>query len=139
MTEKNYILHIDDDPDDLFTFREAYSMAGTHLFLRQELDAQNALSYLLAMSHSNLLPSIIIVDLNMPRISGKDFINRIAQESWFSKVPIIALTTSSLPADKAFCEQIGVLFRTKPSLFDDLKVLIRELLQLCHCNSIANY
>ena len=137
MTDRNYILHIDDDPDDLFTFREALSLSGSPLLLKQELEAINALSYLRSIRNSNLLPAMIIVDLNMPRISGKDFLGLIAQEPWFPKVPTVALTTSSLPADKAFCEQLGVLFRTKPSLFEGFRVLVQDLLLLSQSTSIA--
>ncbi|MCC5635338.1 response regulator [Nostoc sp. CHAB 5844] len=52
-------------------------------------------------------PSVILLDLNLPGIDGRDILERLKQDISFQKIPIVIFTTSSNPKDIEFCYQKG--------------------------------
>ncbi|MBD2436811.1 response regulator [Nostoc sp. FACHB-110] len=52
-------------------------------------------------------PSVILLDLNLPGIDGRDILERLKQDICFKKIPIVVFTTSSNPKDIEFCYQKG--------------------------------
>jgi CheY-like chemotaxis protein len=52
-------------------------------------------------------PSVILLDLNLPGIDGRDILERLKQDISFRKIPIVVFTTSSNPKDIEFCYQKG--------------------------------
>ncbi len=67
------------------------------------------------------LPDFIFLDLNMPRLNGKQFLIEIKQIKRFSQIPIIIYTTSADPKDMEAMIQLGALYYiTKPDVFDDI-------------------
>ncbi|MBW4560141.1 MAG: response regulator [Mojavia pulchra JT2-VF2] len=58
-------------------------------------------------SHLPPRPSIILLDLNLPGIDGRDILERLKQDRSFKKIPIVVFTTSSNPKDIELCYQKG--------------------------------
>ncbi|BAY19502.1 response regulator receiver protein [Anabaenopsis circularis NIES-21] len=52
-------------------------------------------------------PSVILLDLNLPGIDGRDILERLKQDISLKKIPIVVFTTSSNPKDIEFCYQKG--------------------------------
>ncbi|MBE9206257.1 response regulator [Nostoc sp. LEGE 06077] len=52
-------------------------------------------------------PSVILLDLNLPGIDGRDILERLKQDICLKKIPIVVFTTSSNPKDIEFCYQKG--------------------------------
>ncbi len=52
-------------------------------------------------------PSVILLDLNLPGIDGRDVLERLKQDSSFKEIPIVVFTTSSNPKDVEFCYEKG--------------------------------
>jgi CheY-like chemotaxis protein len=52
-------------------------------------------------------PSVILLDLNLPGIDGRDILERLKQDSSLRKIPIVVFTTSSNPKDIELCYQKG--------------------------------
>ncbi|AFY42435.1 response regulator [Nostoc sp. PCC 7107] len=52
-------------------------------------------------------PSVILLDLNLPGIDGRDILERLKQDMCLKKIPIVVFTTSSNPKDIEFCYQKG--------------------------------
>ncbi|MBD2445586.1 response regulator [Nostoc sp. FACHB-152] len=68
-------------------------------FLYQEESSQNP--------NGTPKPSVILLDLNLPGIDGRDILERLKQDICFKKIPIVVFTTSSNPKDIEFCYQKG--------------------------------
>jgi len=117
MLMSNIVLHIDDDEDDLAVFADALTSHNKEIEIKQEQDAEKALRFL---QSSDVLPGMIIVDLNMPILSGKELLPIIKNDPRLQHIPIFAFTTSSLQSDKDYCKCFGVECITKPLLFEDL-------------------
>lgn len=58
-------------------------------------------------SHAALRPSVILLDLNLPGIDGRDILERLKQDISFREIPIVVFTTSSNPRDIELCYQKG--------------------------------
>ena len=127
MVQEKTILHIDDDPDDLFIFRMAMEELGIGHKLYQEDNALRAL-HALQQQAAHDHPGLIVVDLNMPVLSGKDFLAHLKKHPSLHRVPVIVFTTSSLATDRQYCLDHGAKCLTKPSLFGDMRNTVRDML-----------
>ncbi|WP_414564827.1 MULTISPECIES: response regulator [unclassified Anabaena] len=78
--------------------------------------------------HSKVLirPSVILLDLNLPGIDGRDILERLKQDMSFKEIPIIVFTTSSNPKDIELCYQKGANgYLVKPMDAQELKKTIQ--------------
>jgi CheY-like chemotaxis protein len=127
MAFTSIILCVDDDEDDLFFIKEIIASQGHSLTIKEARNGFAALNYLQEGLKNNELPCLIIMDLNMPRMDGKQTIDKIKENEQLNKVPIVVFTTSSNPVDKIFFENHGIRFITKPF---DYKVFSKEIINL---------
>jgi len=128
---KHIILYIDDDEDDRLLVQEAIEKDHPRLQLQLAGSGFEGLQYLNGAFHSGKLPSLIILDLNMPGMSGKETLLAIREDEAYDPIPVVMFTTSSSPADKAFCEKHGVELVTKPLSFVRLGHTIEKLVSYC--------
>jgi CheY-like chemotaxis protein len=131
MLQAPVILHIDDDEDDLLVFKEALASADPGIQLRQEQGVNNPQQFIQLVKDT--APCLIIVDLNMPGIGGKELLPVLKNDPAISKIPVVAFTTSALPSDREYCSCFGVECITKPLHFDQLIDAIRTMLGYCLC------
>lgn len=131
MIRNKVILCIDDDGDDRYLIRQSLS---THLPNLQILEAGNgreALGLLKASKVSQELPCMILLDINMPILDGKQTLEKIREDSDLEEVPVVVLTTSANPADRAFFSSRGVNMITKPFDYRMLVPLLTPFLHFC--------
>ncbi|MCC5663278.1 response regulator [Nostoc sp. CHAB 5784] len=73
-----------------------------------------------------LRPSVILLDLNLPGIDGRDILERLKQDKSFKEIPIVVFTTSSNPKDIELCYQKGANgYLVKPMDAQELKKTIQ--------------
>lgn len=137
MNQSLFVLHIDDDPDDLLVFREAIDQVDQEVTLHQEAEAASALRFLRSFKNPCERPGLVVVDLNMPGISGKEFIALIRNDEELNALNLVAFTTSSLASDREYCARFGVSCITKPSIFTEVIRTLNRMLQLSSNNRSA--
>jgi CheY-like chemotaxis protein len=98
------ILCVDDDEDDLFMLRQAIESIGTDYRILEAFDGVHALELLQEMKQEGELPCLIVLDINMPRMDGKQTLVALQQDKAFSSIPVVLFTTSSSTLDKTFSE-----------------------------------
>lgn len=77
-------------------------------------------------SKAALRPSVILLDLNLPGIDGRDILDRLKQDKSFKGIPIVVFTTSSNPKDIELCYQKGANgYLVKPMDAEELKKTIQ--------------
>lgn len=124
------ILYIDDDSDDCYFLGLSLSESGTNTNLICANDAQEAISYLNNTDVAEL-PSLIILDLNMPRWDGRKTLNYIKKQPHLAKIPVIILSTSENKTDKDACALLGASsYFKKPYHFDGYKEIINSFMPL---------
>lgn len=121
MHYKNVLL-IDDDEDDHEIFLSAIEEINKEVTCVGIADAAKALEQLEA---KHLNPEIIFLDLNMPVMSGQEFLIEIKKKSALNHIPVIMFSTSaSLPTIMLTRELGAVDFITKPQNYDQLVELL---------------
>jgi CheY-like chemotaxis protein len=124
------VLCVDDDPDDRELIRNAIFKVDPSFSVACATNGKEALQYL-TRAKENELPCLIILDMNMPVMDGKQTLVEIKKDKKLSQVPIVVFTTSSHPADLNFCRQHGVELVTKPANFKQITREAERLLQHC--------
>lgn len=125
MTFAPVILCVDDDEDDLLFIREAINSQSHSFTIIEAKDGSEALYFLSKSLSEGKLPCLVIMDMNMPKMNGKQTINKITENEHMSRIPIAIFTTSSNEADRRFFEDKGIHFITKPF---DYKIFTKEII-----------
>lgn len=119
------ILLIDDDEDDHDIFREAISIVKPDCQMIFAKDGEQGLSQLAAGTR----PDFIFLDINMPRMDGREFLKQVKAEPHLQKIPVIIYSTSN--HKNALGEYIALgasNYITKPSEFNLLLSYLKSIL-----------
>jgi CheY-like chemotaxis protein len=97
------ILYIDDDDDDLMIVADAFERYTTNLRIIHAHNGFEGLRLLKEMAEEKKLPCLIILDINMPVVDGKQTLIEIRKNSDYNDIPMALFTTSNNPADRKIC------------------------------------
>ncbi len=117
------ILLADDDEDDRLMTRDALRDARLHNDLRTVVDGVELMEYLkregrFADERESPRPGMILLDLNMPRMDGREALAAIKADPELRSIPVVVLTTSKAEEDVVRTYDLGVnSFITKPVTF----------------------
>lgn len=125
------ILWADDDPDELALMREVMQELDSYYHIVEASNGQEALHYMQEAKQKGIFPCLIVLDLNMPILSGKETLVRLKQDDTFESIPTVVLTTSSSLLDKQFCDSYCTEMLTKPITFAALRQIVEKLLHQC--------
>ena len=129
--KSRYILCVDDDIDDSALLFDAVKKTDPSMYIVEVHNGEEALIYLNKAKTFSLLPSLIILDVNMPRIDGKQTLVRIKEDEELKRIPVVIFTTSGNQRDKLFFAHYGVDLYTKPDRASEYRTLIEQLLKYC--------
>src|SRR5438105_13236231 len=107
MKENAVILMVDDDEDDRILFFEAASEVSKSIRCLSAEDGEKALNML--QSEHALLPDYIFLDLNMPRLNGKQCLVEIKKTKRLMHIPVIIFTTTKREEDVAETKRLGAV------------------------------
>jgi two-component system, response regulator len=99
MCDDDVILLVEDNPDDVELTRRAFEKCHILNKIVVASDGQEALDYLLAqgsyaVKDAALTPRVVLLDLNLPKVSGLDVLRRLRGDERTRRLPIVILTTS---------------------------------------------
>ncbi|QHV97615.1 response regulator [Spirosoma endbachense] len=118
---------VDDDTDDQYLFEIALKRVNPSIVIKLLSDGEELLP---ALRQSVALPSLIILDLNMPRVNGFEALEQLRADAVYREIPVVVLTTSSSYDDQERAGRLGANgFLTKPPSMDLLLVLFGQLAQ----------
>lgn len=127
------ILIADDDEDDRDMIQDALKESRLLNSLHCVKDGEELMDYLHHRGNfknqtANPLPGLILLDLNMPRMDGREALREIKKEPRFRQIPVIVLTTSQAEEDIFRSYDLGVnSFITKPVSFASLVEVMKAL------------
>lgn len=128
---KNIVLYADDDSDDLELVQESFSLYSNNVEVITVPDGRQALLYLEQLEDADPAPCLIILDINMPVINGKDVLKQIRKLTRFESVPVVLFTTSSLPRDEDFAKKFNAGFVTKPLDVSQMEMITELFIDHC--------
>ena len=135
MNELRRILLVEDDLVDVKTVKRAFQDLGTNCGLTHASNGEEALQIL----SQDPLPSLILLDLNMPVMNGLEFLEEKAGKPRFSSIPTVVLTTSNHEQDKRRAYEFGVAgYLVKPFQYKVFVERIGILLQYWNQSELVN-
>jgi CheY-like chemotaxis protein len=127
------VLHVDDDPNDTALLQAASRKANVDFELRNVQDGEEAIAYLggtaeFADRKAFRAPSLVLLDLKMPRANGFEILRWIRNHPSINRIPVIVLSGSELQEDirTAYAEGADS-YLVKPLGFDALVELIKNI------------
>lgn len=124
-TKSIHILLADDDEDDRFLIREAFQQQFPSCHVTTADNGEELLDMLRDLENKRTtaksLPDLILLDLNMPRLDGRNTLKIIKQNPIWRLIPVVIMTTSDATIDVEQSYLNGAnSFITKPATFQEL-------------------
>ena len=127
MSKSQLIMIVDDDADDVEVFCDAIKEIDHGITCISASNGEEALNTL--NKENARLPDFIFLDLNMPRLSGKQCLKRLKINAKLRDIPVIIYSTSKLQEDMDETKQLGAaFFLSKPTKVNELRKAIALIL-----------
>jgi CheY-like chemotaxis protein len=126
------ILFVDDDADDRDVLADVLKLVSPQVNAVFAENGVEAIAYLSDKMED--LPCLIVLDLNMPLLDGKETFKKIRNELNLVSVPVIIFTSSHNPNDRQLFNTLGVEFITKPDDFSHLNKIVGHMVNVCSGN-----
>lgn len=121
------ILLIEDDTIEVMKF---IKVIDTLNLKHQVIESRNGEEALEILENTKPLPDIIVLDLNMPKVNGIEFLSSLKGNSILKYIPTIILTTSNNPKDILECYKIGIAgYILKPLKYEEYATRIEKVLE----------
>jgi CheY-like chemotaxis protein len=128
---KSLVLYADDDPEDIELVSDAFLSYAQNVELLTFPDGIELLNFIETIDPFHASPCLFILDINMPRLDGKETLRRLRRIESFAEVPAVLFSTSSLPADASFAKNFNAGFVTKPLHTNQVHMIIDEIIDHC--------
>ena len=130
-TSKHTIVYAEDDLDDLFIVKQAFEQHD-HIEVLHAPDGKKALLTLEEMLQQNTLPCLVILDINMPIMNGREALQAIRKHPQLSALSVVLFSTSNSTADADFASKHDAVLITKPIEYSDLENIARTFVEQCN-------
>ena len=122
------VILVDDDLDDHEVFRSACSVVDPTIKVTGFENGEQALR---GLAKSSIMPDMIFLDLNMPRLNGMEVLEAVKAIETLKSVPVVVYTTSFDSRVRERCEEMGAMdVMEKPNSFDALCEKLEALLKV---------
>jgi CheY-like chemotaxis protein len=131
MSEVHKILMIDDDDEDRMLMQDMFTEIGVPGVAHYEESGETALSYLDKLAE-NELPSVIVLDLNMPRLNGTQVLKLLKKDERFKDITVIIYSTSVNYIEREQTLKLGAhSYVIKPSSYEEYLEKAKYFNNLC--------
>ena len=130
------ILLIEDDTIEIMKFNRVLSSLEAKHSITEVNNGEDALELL---QNSKKLPDIILLDLNMPKMNGIEFLTALKANEILKFIPTVILTTSNNHRDMVECYKIGIAgYILKPLKYEEYRSKIKALLNYWSLNELKS-
>lgn len=133
MTQKNVLLLVEDNPDDEELTLLAFEQSAIANEVVVAHDGVEALDYLFSTGmyadrNPSLMPALILLDLQLPRINGLEVLQRLRADNRTKLIPVVILTTSNEQQDLINSYSLGCnSYIRKPVDYDQFMTAVQQL------------
>lgn len=108
MVQHKRILLVEDNPNDELLTKMALERSIPNIIIDVARDGHEVIDYFFSESSARkILPNLVILDLNIPKINGLEVLKRLRAESKTQSIPIVVLTTSNEEKDITMSSSLG--------------------------------
>lgn len=128
------ILLIEDDTIEVIKFNRVLKTLGLNHTI---VEAENGEDALVTLKEKETNPDIVILDINMPKLNGIEFLRILKNDAQLQHIPAIVLTTSNNHTDILECYKIGIAgYLLKPLRYEEYVDRIQKILAYWSTNEI---
>ena len=133
VSQNKEILLVEDNPDDVELTRIAFAEAGSGYEIRVVTEGAQAVDYMLARGEyagrdAADLPALVLLDLNLPKLNGREVLQAIRENPASRSLPVVVLTTSAEPMDVESVYDLGAnSYIQKPVEFERFVDVVRQI------------
>lgn len=132
--EKRPLLLVEDDEVDVLSLERALARLPAAFPIEVARHGEAALQWLRSEGHP--LPFLILLDINMPRMNGHEFLAELRRDPMLRTLPVAVLTTSPHEADRDRLYQLGIMaYLVKPTRSEEYVEMLRSLAEFWSFNS----
>ncbi|HEY8918058.1 MAG TPA: response regulator [Chitinophaga sp.] len=125
------IMMVDDDAEDRQIIKDTFEDLGYGAMIHFEENGEEAVKYL--QQSAPLLPSLIILDLNMPKMNGTQTLRFLKGNGTFAGIPVIIFSTSLNPIERDECLALGAhSYVIKPISYTQTVDVVKHFYNLCN-------
>ena len=136
MTKSLNILLLEDDAIEVMKFNRVLKKLELN---HKIIEANNGEQALDILKNKEVIPDIIILDLNMPKLNGIEFLTILKNDEVLKYIPSIVLSTSANHKDMMDCYKIGIAgYMIKPLKYEDYMDRIQKLLAYWSSNELIS-
>lgn len=133
--KSRYIVFADDDADDLELITGFFKQYNRDINVLEFKDGKEVLKFLDELAF-NATPLLIVLDINMPRLNGRETLASIRKHPKYQYTPIVIYTTSSSKADEDYCRQLGASWVSKSTTIEGVKQVAKVLAEFCDLQNV---
>jgi CheY-like chemotaxis protein len=131
MSTSPFIFLAEDDIDDQELLAEAFAQLDNTISVKAVNNGKKAIAFLEELSSENN-PCLIILDYNLPELSGAEILERLSQLQRYEDVVKVVWSTSSSPVYEKICLDLGAkAYLVKPNDISGIHRLAQVMLQMC--------
>ncbi len=124
------ILLVEDNPGDARLAQEAFRASGISVGLHIACDGEDAMAFLRRQGDHTAAPrpDLILLDLNLPKMGGREILTQIKYDKDFRMIPTIILTSSDVETDIQYCyEHYANCYFRKPTQWDSFGLIVKHV------------
>lgn len=124
------VLLVEDSPGDVRLTQEAFRTANNSIHLQVATDGVEAMAYLKRSGAgvAAVRPDLILLDLNLPKMDGRQVLAQIKDDAGLCMIPTVILTTSQAESDVADCYQLHAnCYLNKPVQLSEFEELVKVI------------
>lgn len=130
--KSRYIIFADDDEDDMELVTGFFKQFDTKTKIVELRDGREVLKFLdRVIASSDLLPVLIVLDINMPRMDGMSTLRAIRGQAAYQNVAVIIYTTSMSRSNMQECKELDATWMVKPNSMTQIEHTARALVDYC--------
>jgi CheY-like chemotaxis protein len=130
MTRPIRVLLIEDNPGDAELTKETLEAGKVHVEISIAIDGVEALARLRARTGAggSELPDLILLDLNLPKLDGRQILTELKQDELLRRIPVVILTSSDAESDVVRSYELGAsCYVTKPVGLESFQAIVRSV------------
>lgn len=124
------VLLVEDNPGDAHLTRDTLEQSKLLVHITVTTDGEDALDYLLGRGNyvGVELPDLIVLDLNLPKLGGREVLAEMKQHEQLRGIPVVVLTSSDAERDVVMSYQLGAsCYVTKPVGLEAFQAIVRSI------------
>jgi two-component system, chemotaxis family, response regulator Rcp1 len=130
MTTPIRVLLVEDNPGDAQLTRDTLEQSKLLIEIAVTTDGEDALDYLLGRGgHAGVaLPDLIVLDLNLPRLGGREVLAEMKRHEQLRGIPVVVLTSSDVEKDVVMSYKLGAsCYVTKPVGLEAFQAIVKSI------------